>query len=76
MTEEKQSVMLEINTAMTLIELIQAVEDGFTDRGVDASLLSEHDVEGMALQLWLEMRIEENWTGDNISCVLMEQINE
>ena len=68
--------MLEINTAMTLIELIQAIEDGFTDRGVDASLLSERDVEGMALQLWLEMRIEENWTGDNISCVLMEQIIE
>jgi len=49
---------IEAHNDMTLIEIIQAVEDGFTDGGVEISLEEEvcrHDIEAMAIQIWKDM---------------------
>ena len=51
-------VGIEAHNDMTLIEIIQAVEDGFTDGGVEISLEEEvcrHDIEAMAIQIWKDM---------------------
>ena len=49
---------IEAHNDMTLIEIIQAVEDCFTDGGVEISLDEEvcrHDIEAMAIQIWKDM---------------------
>ena len=49
---------IEVHNEMTLIEIIQAVEDGFTDGGVEIPLDEEvcrHDIEAMAIQIWKDM---------------------
>ena len=49
---------IEAHNDMTLIQIIQAVEDGFTDGGVEIPLDEEvcrHDIEAMAIQIWNDM---------------------
>ena len=49
---------IEVHNEMTLIEIIQAVEDGFTDGGVELPLDEEvcrHDIEAMAIHMWKDM---------------------
>ena len=49
---------IEVHNEMTLIEIIQAVEDGFTDGGVELPLDEEvcrHEIEAMAIHIWKDM---------------------
>ena len=49
---------IEAHNDMTLIQIIQAVEDGFTDGGVEIPLDEEvcrHDIEAMAIHMWKDM---------------------
>ena len=49
---------IEAHNDMTLIQIIQAVEDGFIDGGVELPLDEEvcrHDIEAMAIQIWKDM---------------------
>ena len=48
---------IEAHYDMTLIEIIQAVEDGFTDNGVDLieNIECRHEIEAMAIHIWKDM---------------------
>ena len=49
---------IEAHNDMTLIQIIQAVEDGFTDGGVEIPLDEEvcrHEIEAMAIHIWKDM---------------------
>ena len=49
---------IEAHNDMTLIQIIQAVEDGCIDGGVELPLDEEvcrHDIEAMAIQIWKDM---------------------
>ena len=48
---------IEAHNDMTLIEIIQAVEDGFTDKGIDLveDIECRHEIEAMAIHIWKDM---------------------
>jgi hypothetical protein len=55
---------IEAHNEMTLIELVQAVEDGFTDVGEHASGVELRDIEGMAITIWQDLRQDENYDAE------------
>ena len=48
---------IEAHNDMTLIEIIHAVEDGFTDKGIDLveDIECRHEIEAMAIHIWKDM---------------------
>ena len=54
-------VMIEAHSDMTLIELIQAVEDGITDSGEQVVDEEVRNIESMAIHIWQDLRRDEHW---------------
>ena len=55
---------IEAHNEMTLIELVMAVEDGFTDSGEHVSSVEMRDIEMMAITIWQDLRQDENYDAE------------
>ena len=68
-------VMIEAHSDMTLIELIQAVEDGITDSGEQVSDEEMRNIESMAIHIWQDLRQDEHWNDNDFEFSHRERVD-
>jgi len=66
---------MEVHSDMTLIELIQAVEDGLTDSGEHVEDENICNIEGMAIHIWQDLRQDEHWNGNDFAFSGRERVD-
>mgnify|MGYP003151910223 CR=1 FL=1 len=67
--------MIEAHSDMTLIELIQAVEDGITDSGEQVADEEMRNIESMAIHIWQDLRQDEHWNDNDFEFSHRERVD-